>query len=54
MLRLSLGDAAGEQDLTDALKISPKSLDARMALHSLYLRTRRSEEAEAVLRQGLG
>lgn len=54
LLKLSLEDASGEQDIMAALLISPQGIDARMALHSLYLRTKRVEDAERILREGLG
>jgi putative PEP-CTERM system TPR-repeat lipoprotein len=54
LLRLSLGDAAGEQDLKKALEVSPQGLDARLALHALYIRNGRGEEAMSVLTEGLG
>ena len=54
LLKLSLGDAAGEQDLKKALEISPQALDARLALNAFYLRIGRGEEAISVLTEGLG
>lgn len=53
LLKLSLGDATGEQELKKALEISPQGLDARLALHAFYLRNGRGEEAMAVLTDGL-
>lgn len=53
LLKLSLGDAKGEDDLVKALKESPKGLDVRLALHSLYMRTGRGDEAMSVLNEGL-
>jgi putative PEP-CTERM system TPR-repeat lipoprotein len=54
LLKLSLGDATGEQELKKALKVSPQGLDARLALHAYYLRNGRGEEAMSVLTEGLG
>ena len=54
LLKFSLGDAAGEQDLKKALEVSPKGIDARLALHAFYLRVGRGEEAFSVLTDGLG
>ncbi len=42
-----------ERDFKAALAASPKSLDARMALHSLYMQTRRPDQAEAVVAEGI-
>ncbi len=53
LLKLSLGDATGEQELKKALEISPQGLDARLALHAFYLRNGRGEEALSVLTGGL-
>jgi len=54
LLKLSLGDATGEQELKKALDVSPQGLDARLALHAFYLRNGRGEEAMSVLTEGLG
>lgn len=54
LLKLSLGDTAGEQDLLKALEVSPQGLDARLALHAFYLRNGRGDEAMSVLTEGLG
>ncbi|MDO9583029.1 MAG: PEP-CTERM system TPR-repeat protein PrsT [Desulfomicrobium sp.] len=54
LLKLSLGDATGEQELKKALEVSPQGLDARLALHAFYLRNGRSDEAMSVLTEGLG
>ncbi len=54
LLRLSLGAGGGEQDLAAAVRVSPKSIDARMALHSLYLRTKRIDDVVRILQEGLG
>lgn len=53
LLKLSMGEADGEQDLQEALKVSPQGLDARLALHAYYLRNGRGEEAQKVLTDGL-
>ncbi len=53
LLKLSLADASGEQDLVEALRISPRGLDARMALHTHYVQSKRFDDAERVLREGL-
>ncbi len=53
LLKLSLGDSSGEDELVKAIKISPEGVDARMALHSYYFRNGRTEEAVAVLTEGL-
>lgn len=53
LLKLSLGDASGETDLLAALQASPKGMDARMALHSFYLRNGRVDEAVKMLTDGL-
>jgi putative PEP-CTERM system TPR-repeat lipoprotein len=53
LLRLSMGDAGGEQDLQEALKVSPQGADARLALHAYYLRNGRGDEAMKVLTDGL-
>ena len=53
LLKLSLGDATGEQELKKALEVSPQGLDARLALHAFYLRNGRGDEALSVLTEGL-
>jgi putative PEP-CTERM system TPR-repeat lipoprotein len=53
LLRLSLGDRSGENELAQAVKISPEGVDARMALHTYYFRNGRTDEALAVLTEGL-
>ncbi len=53
LLKLSLGDVTGEEELKKALEISPQGLDARLALHAFYLRNGRGEEALSVLTDGL-
>ena len=53
LLKLSLGDASGEADLLAALQASPKGMDARMALHSFYMRNGRGDEAVKLLTEGL-
>jgi len=53
LLKLSLGDLSGEDDMVSAIKISPEGVDARMALHSYYFRNGRMDEALAVLTEGL-
>ena len=53
LLKLSLGDASGENSLLNAVKVSPQGVDARIALHSFYLRNGRGDEALAVLTEGL-
>ncbi len=53
LLKLSLGDAAGENDLLAALKVSPGGTDARLALHAFYLRNGRWDEATRILTDGL-
>lgn len=53
LLRLSMGDATGEQVLQEALKVSPQGVDARLALHAYYLRNGRGDEAMQVLTDGL-
>jgi putative PEP-CTERM system TPR-repeat lipoprotein len=54
LLKLSLGDTTGEQELKKALQVSPQGLDARLALHAFYLRNGRGDEALSVLTEGLG
>lgn len=53
LLKLSLGQADGEQDLLEAVRVSPQGLDARLALHAFYLRNGRGDEALKVLNDGL-
>lgn len=53
LLKLSLGDNSGEGDLVRAIGISPEGVDARLALHSYYFRNGRTDEASAVLTEGL-
>ena len=53
LLKISQGDAAGEQDLLRAVKLSPQGVDARLALHTFYVRNRRHDAAIAVLEEGL-
>jgi Flp pilus assembly protein TadD len=53
LLKLSLGDRSGEDELASAIKVSPEGVDARMALHSYYFRNGRTDEALAVLTEGL-
>lgn len=54
LLKLSLGDAGGENYLLSAVKVSPRAIDARMVLHVYYLRNGRGDEAQTVLTEGLG
>lgn len=53
LLKLSLGDGSGEDDLVRAIGISPEGVDARLALHSYYFRNGRMNESLAVLTEGL-
>lgn len=53
MLKLSLGEGSGEADLVAAVKASPGSIDARMALHTLYVRAKRIDDATRILEEGL-
>jgi len=53
LLKLSLGDVGGEEDLVNALRISPQGVDARLALHAFYMRNGRGDEAQSVLVDGL-
>jgi len=53
LLKLSMGNAGGEQDLLEALKVSPQGVDARLALHAYYLRNGRGDEAMKMLTDGL-
>jgi putative PEP-CTERM system TPR-repeat lipoprotein len=54
LLKLSIGNASGEQDLLAALKASPKAGDSRLALNVFYMLRGRFEDAEKVLTEGLG
>lgn len=53
LVKFSLGDRSGEDDLLKAVTISPEGVDARMALHSYYFRNGRTDEAMSVLTEGL-
>lgn len=53
LLKISQGDVTAEQDLLRAVALSPQGVDARLALHTYYERTRRHDEANAVLMDGL-
>lgn len=53
LLKLSMGDADGESNLLEALKVSPGGVDARLALHAYYLRNGRVDEAVKILEDGL-
>lgn len=53
LLKISQGDDAGEQDLLRAVKLSPQGVDARLALHTHYIRNRRHAAAIAVLEDGI-
>ncbi|GAA0857963.1 XrtA/PEP-CTERM system TPR-repeat protein PrsT [Aliiglaciecola litoralis] len=51
VLKLSLNDKSGIQDLEDALKIDPKSIQARLMLAQAYVRDEQVDQAIEVAKQ---